>query len=173
MVSAHLGKSLLILSLSILFFPFSQAVLAQTTGAIEGTVTDPSQAAIPGATVKVVHAPTGVETTTTTNSTGYFVFENMPAGNYDISINQPGFKVYSVQGLKLDVASRLRHDITLTIGAITESVTVQASAVQVDTSQGTVSAVITREQIATAVLNGRHYARLAMMMPGAVYHQWR
>ncbi len=163
-------RTLPMLWLTILILLFSQALLAQTAGAIEGTVTDPSQAVIPGATVKVVNAGTGVETTTTTNATGYFLFDNLPTGTYDISVNQQGFKAYSVKGLKLDVASRLRHDITLSVGALTESVTVEASGAQVDTSQGTVAAVITREQISTAVLNGRHYARLAMMMPGAVYH---
>lgn len=142
----------------------------QTTGAIAGTVTDASQAVIPGATVKLTNAGTGVEATTTTNATGYFLFEHLPVGIYDLSVNQQGFKAYSVNGLKLDVAARIRQDVSLAVGALTESITVQASGAQVEMSQGTVSAVVTREQIATAVLNGRHYSRLAMMMPGAVYH---
>jgi hypothetical protein len=63
----------------------------------------------------------------------------------------------------------VRRDVALEVGALSDSVTVQASTVQVETSNGTVSSVITREQIATAVLNGRHYSRLAMLLPGAVY----
>ena len=74
-----------------------------------------------------------------------------------------------MQNITLDIATRVRHDVTLTIGNLSDSVTVQADAVQVETSNGTVESVITREQISTAVLNGRHYSRLAMLLPGAVY----
>jgi hypothetical protein len=146
-----------------------QAVFAQTTGSIEGTVTDPSQLAIPNAAVKATQQQTGVAANTTTNSSGYYLFENLPAGIYDISVTQQGFKAASIQGIKLDVASRVRTDVALEVGNLADSVTVQAAAVEVETSNGTVSAVITREQIATAVLNGRHYSRLAMLLPGAVY----
>jgi hypothetical protein len=134
-----------------------------------GTVTDPTQLAIPNASVKVTQQQTGVVTTTTTNSAGYYILENLPAGSYDIAVNQQGFKASLVQGIKLDIASQVRRDIALEVGALSYSVTVQASTVQVETSNGTVSSVITREQIATAVLNGRHYSRLAMLLPGAVY----
>ena len=142
----------------------------QTTGSIEGTLTDASQAVIPGATVKLTQEGTGVSSTAVTNSTGYFLFEHLPNGVYAISLNQQGFKAYSLKGIKLDVASRVRQDISLTVGQLSDTVTVEANPVQVDTASGTVEAVITTEQIQTAVLNGRHYARLAMLMPGAVYH---
>jgi len=145
------------------------SAFAQTTGSIEGTVTDPTQLAIPNATVKAIQQQTGVVTTTTTNGSGYYILENLPAGSYDIAVNQQGFKASLVRGVKLDIASQVRRDIALEVGALSDSITVQASAVQVETSNGTVSSVITREQIATAVLNGRHYSRLAMLLPGAVY----
>lgn len=148
---------------------FSAAAPAQTTGAIEGIVTDASQAAIPGVTVKVTHQQTGVETTTTTNNTGYFLFEHLPIGPYDISVNHAGFKAYTIKGIIVDATSRARNDISLAVGSVTESLTVEASPVQVETSTGTVSSVITASQIQTAVLNGRHYSRLAMLVPGAVY----
>src|SRR5271157_5940071 len=144
------------------------AAFAQTTGAVEGIVSDATQAVVPGATVKLTNQGTGVVVTTATNPTGYFLFETLPVGVYDISVNQPGFKVFSLKDVKLDVASRVRQDIALAVGQ--PSVTVEANPVQVDTANGTVGAVITQEQIETAGLNGRHYARLAMLMPGAVYH---
>jgi hypothetical protein len=143
---------------------------AQTTGAIEGTLTDSSEAAIPGATVKLTDEKTGVDYITTTNSSGYFLVENLPVGVYSISVSQQGFKAYSVTGIILDAASRVRQNIRLAVGQLSESVTVQASAARVETADGTVGAVITNEQLDTAVLNGRHYARMAMMMPGSVYH---
>jgi hypothetical protein len=151
---------------------FSLVLLAhaQTTGSIEGTVSDASQAAIPGAAVKLTNENTGVHYTTSTNSSGYFLVEGLTAGVYDISINHAGFKVYILKGIKLDIADRVRQDVSLAVGQLSESVTVEARPAQVDTSEGTVGAVITREQIDTAVLNGRHYARLGMLVPGAVYH---
>src|SRR5258706_2219646 len=143
---------------------------AQTNGGIEGNVTDPAQAAMPGVIVKVTSEATGVVTSTTTKGAGYFFFGTLPVGVYDVAANHPGFKGYSIKGIKLDVPARIRHNIVLEVGSIQDSVTVEASPVQVETTGGAVSAVITREQIATAVLNGRNYARLAMLMPGAVYH---
>ena len=154
----------------ILMFASAFSAFAQTTGAIEGTVSDPSQAAIPACAVKLTNQKTGVDYSATTNSAGYFLVESLPAGVYDISISHQGFKSSSVRGVVLDIALRVRQDVSLPIGQLAESVTVQASAVQVETANGTVSTVITHEQMETAVLNGRHYARLAMMVPGAVYH---
>jgi hypothetical protein len=147
----------------------TSGAFAQTTGSIEGTVTDPSGAPVPKASVKITQRQTGVVTASETNGAGYYLVENLAPGAYDVGVNQPGFKAYLVQNFQLDVATRVRHDVTLTIGSQTDSVTVQADAVQVETSNGTVESVITREQISTAVLNGRHYSRLAMLLPGAVY----
>ncbi len=144
--------------------------VAQTTGSIEGTVTDPSGAPVPKASVKITQRQTGVVTTRETNPTGYYLAENLDPGLYDISVNQKGFKTFLVHDIILDIATQVRRDVTLTIGNLSDSVTVQADAVQVQTSSGTDETVITRDQISTAVLNGRNYERLAMLVPGAVYN---
>ena len=60
----------------------------------------------------------------------------------------------------------MHREVALEVGNLQDSVTVEASGAQVETANGTVSAVVTREQIETAVLNGRHYSRLAMLLPG-------
>src|SRR5262249_51271762 len=140
---------------------------AQTTGAIEGVVTDPTGAAIPAAAVKLTNTSTGVTTSSTTNSSGYFLVDGLQVGMYDLDVSQVGFKTYAVKGLIVDVTSRVHREVALEVGNLQDSVTVQASAAQVETANGTVSGVVTREQIETAVLNGRHYARLAMLLPGA------
>src|SRR6476469_1392923 len=148
----------------------SLPAFAQTTGAIEGVVADPTGARIPSAAVKLTNEGTGVVTSTTTNSSGYFLVEGLPVGVYDLDVAQAGFKSSAVKGLIVDVTSRVHREVALEVGNLQDSVTVQASAAQVETANGTVSGVVTREQISTAVLNGRHYARLAMLMPGATYH---
>jgi len=142
---------------------------AQTTGSIEGTVTDPSGAPVPDANVAIKQEQTGVVIPVKTNSTGYFLANNLPPGSYEISVNQPGFKKFSVTSIKLDATARVRRDITLAVGAITESVTVAATGAEVETSNGTVGTVVTTEQIQTAVINGRDFARLTMLVPGASY----
>ena len=159
-----------LLSFIVFAFVFMPHAKSQTTGSIEGTVTDPTQLPIPKASVHLTQEQTGVVTTGTTNSSGYFLFENLPQGVYDISVNQRGFRAEVIRGVTLDIESRVRQDVTLTVGNVTESVTVQANAVQVDTSNGTVNTVITRDQIDTAVLNGRNYEKLAMLVPGASYN---
>src|SRR5882762_7940620 len=80
---------------------------AQTTGSIEGTVADPAQLAIANATVKITERQTGVVTSTITNSSGYYLFQNLAGGIYDISVNQQGFKAYLSKDHKLDIASRV------------------------------------------------------------------
>src|ERR1051326_295239 len=85
-------------------------------------------------------------------------------------MSHSGFKAYSKQRLIVDVSSRVHREVGLEVGSLQDTVTVQATSAQVETANGTVSGVITREQISTAVLNGRHYARLAMLLPGATYH---
>lgn len=144
---------------------------AQTTGSIEGVVTDATGSAVPNATVKITNEATRVVTPSATNLQGFFRVEGLPIGVYDIVVTQPGFKTYSLNGITVDATAQIHRNISLAVGNLQESVTVQAGPVQVETSNGTVSAVITREQIATASLNGRHYARLAMLMPGATYHE--
>jgi hypothetical protein len=153
----------------VLALVFAGGLLAQTTGSIEGTITDSSGAAIPNANVAILNQETGVQTKLVTNNSGYFLSANSPSGTYTINVDQPGFKQVKISGLKLDVNSRIRRNITLAVGNVNESVDVQASAAQVNTSSGTVASVITSEQIQTAVLNGRNYSRLAMLVPGAVY----
>ena len=141
---------------------------AQTTGAIEGTVTDPAQAAIPDCPVKLVNQKTGVEYSIITNSAGYFLVESLPAGLYDIAVSRQGFKSAAVRGVTLDIASRVRQDIALTDRSTRRK--------RHRTGHRRPGGNVQRHGIlrhhdradGTAVLNGRHYARLAMLLPGAL-----
>src|SRR4051794_29771916 len=153
----------------VLLFSLALSVTGQTTGIIEGTVSDSTGAPVPNAPVTIQNEATGVESRLTTNDAGYFRSADRPSGTYKIQIDQPGFKRAVVSGIKLDVNAQVRRDIALTVGEVSESIQVEASPVLVNTSTGTVSTTITTEQIQTAVLNGRHYSRLAMLVPGAVY----
>jgi len=77
----------------LVLFALAVAAQAQTTGAIEGTVTDPTQAATSGEGVRLTNEKIGVNHTTSTNNSGDFLVEGLTAGVYDITVSQPGFKV--------------------------------------------------------------------------------
>lgn len=165
---SRVASSLALVSL-VVALSGATALIAQTAGTIEGAVFDPAGAAVPGAAIKLTHTQTGVVRESTSNEAGQYSFDRVPIGTYDINVTAAGFKVSAVSSIKVDAAARVRRDVTLEVGNLQESVTVEATASQVQTSEGTVSSVITTEQINTAVLNGRNFARLAMILPGAVY----
>src|ERR1700723_1607240 len=97
-------------------------LLAGVTASISGTVTDPSGAVVAGATVTATNVETGVVTTLTTNSQGFYSFQSLPLGTYTINVQQNGFKGYAQTGLVLDVNSALVIDVQLQVGTTTEKV---------------------------------------------------
>lgn len=151
------------------FTLFTVVSYGQTTARLSGAVTDPSKAPVPNVTVKISNEATGVASTTKTNSDGLYAFQDLPIGRYDLSVAQPGFKAFSATGIVLDATAKVTQDVHLEVGEVQQSMTVEATQAAVQTADGTVSSVITSEQINTAVLNGRNFTRLAIMMPGAVY----
>jgi hypothetical protein len=137
-------------------------------GFISGTVTDPSGAAVPGCTVTATNAQTGQKTTVETQETGLFVFASLPAGAYNLIVEKTGFRGSERSGLVLDAASRRTVDFTLEVGAITESIAVTAAVQQVQTTSGDVTHVINDQQLSQIALNGRNYAQLLRLIPGAI-----
>jgi hypothetical protein len=114
----------------------------KTTGTIRGTVTDPSDAVLSGATVTVTNSSTGLTRTVTTNASGEYVVADLPPGNYNISFTAAGFKEFTSQNVVLSVASTYLQNAKLVVGSATDQVNVEANAIQVDTTSGEVSEVI-------------------------------
>src|SRR5580765_1367473 len=85
------------------------------SGSISGVVTDPTSAVISGATVSVVDTQTGIRSTLTTDSKGFYNFPALPVGTYDLEISQIGFKEYRKSGLVVDANSALRVDAVLSV----------------------------------------------------------
>jgi hypothetical protein len=92
----------------------------------------------------------------------------LPAGSYTIKAELSGFRAAEVKGVVLDAASRRSVDVKLEVGDIAETLTVAATANQVETQSGDVSRVISGEQVNSIALNGRNYAQLLQLLPGAV-----
>ena len=134
---------------------------AQENAEITGTVTDPSGAAVANATVTIMHMSTGTARTVQTNATGMFDFPALRIGAYDLKATSPGFKTFTTTGLVLSTAQTLRADVKLEIGAENQSITVAASALQVQTDTNEVSSLITGEQVLQLATNGRNLVSLA------------
>jgi outer membrane receptor protein involved in Fe transport len=142
---------------------------AQTNvGQISGRVTDPSNSALPGALVTVTNELTALAQTATTDAGGGYVFASLPAGPYKVRVELTGFKPSERVNLVLDAASRRAADFQLEVGGVTETISVAAVTSQVETQSGDVSRVITGEQVNNIALNGRNYAQLVQLLPGAV-----
>jgi len=140
---------------------------AQTfTGSLRGVVGDRSGAVIPDASVTVTNKSTGESRTAATNRQGEYVFPDLSAGVYDVRIKQASFKEFVSKGVEVHVSSATVVDATLEVGSATEQVTVEASAVQVETSTGAVGNVVEGNEVRELPLNGRSFAQLTQLMPG-------
>src|ERR1044071_1221940 len=139
---------------------------SSTVGAISGTVRDPNGAVVPNADVVIREDNTGFTRTVNTGSDGFYSAPSLPAGRYTITVSPQGFKKTVNTGIELHVSEDLVINLTLELGAMSETVNVTADAIQVETRSGEVSSLIAEKQVTELPLNGRNYAQLALMVPG-------
>src|SRR5436190_10151508 len=142
---------------------------AQDTGYISGTVTDKSGAAVVGAEVVITNTVGSLTRTTTTNADGAYVVAGLPGGTYNLVLTSKGSQKYSASKVVLDVAQKIRVDVQLTVGAVTEVVEVTGESVaQVETQSSALTATVTGKQIDQLMLNGRNFTQLVTLTPGVV-----
>lgn len=132
-----------------LFICFASfAAWAQTgTGTITGTITDPTGAVVAGVTVSATQLATGTTVTAVTSDTGNYTIPQLRVGEYSVAIEQSGFKSYQRSGLTLSASQILRLDVTLELGATTESVTITADSSLLQTDSGTLATNLKPAQI--------------------------
>ena len=136
------------------------------TGSITGTVTDGSGGALPGATVTLRNLATNVTQSTVTNDTGAYEFFTLRVGRYDVKVELSGFTTATVPDVALAIGNRQRVDVSLNVGALAESVDVQAQGVRLERDSSQRSSVVTAEQAVALPLPGREYSALAQLSPG-------
>jgi len=164
-----LGAGWLWLGVLVFALALPLASPAQDTGYISGTVTDKSGAAIAGADVVITNTSGSLTRTTATNSDGAYVVAGLPGASYNIVVSAKGFQKYSATKVVLDVAQKIRVDVQLTVGAVTEVVEVTGESVaQVETQSSDLTNTITSKQIDNLVLNGRNFTQLVNLAPGVV-----
>jgi len=138
-----------------------------TTGTVIGTVTDPSGAAITGASVVLKNRATNIETTQPTNSSGQYTFVNVAPGVYDVTVKKDGFRTSNVNALTVEVAKSYTLDVKLELGQITESVTVSTEArVELQTTDAQVGDVIGGTTLQRLPTLQRDAAELLTLQPG-------
>lgn len=149
---------------------FSASARAQeVTGTILGAVTDPTGAAVPNATVIITNTDRkSVERTLTTTAVGHFTAPLLPIGKYSIKVSAPGFKTYQKNGITLNVNDRLNQMVALQVGAVNQTVSVEANALSVDTQSATATGLISGVQIRQLSLESRNYESFVSLMPGVV-----
>src|SRR5437762_1884076 len=140
-----------------------------TNASLTGRVSDPQKALIVDAKVAVISAGTNVRAETTTNGAGEYYFANLAPAVYRIEIEKPGFKRLVKPDLILHVQDALKLDFEMTLGDVSETVTVEAGALLVNTESATVSTVIDRTFVENLPLNGRSFQTLIALTPGVVF----
>jgi hypothetical protein len=143
------------------------AQLATTTSLV-GNVSDPSGTAIPNAKVTAVEEGTLSTLTTTTNDQGYYSFEFVPVGTYNITVEQSGFQKLTKTGIQVSINRTVRTDFRLEVGAMTQSVTVAAEATAIKTDDAAVSEVLSTRAVSELPLNGRDPMMLAITTAGVI-----
>ena len=164
-----LRNSLLALAcLTVLHLGAGPAFGQRATASVAGSILDASDAAVPSASVLVKNLDTGIERTVDSNAVGYYVVPALPAGRYSITITAAGFQTQTVPQLILAVDQNATVNVSLKVGAVTETVSVVGEAATVDTRTATLNTVINQKQIGDLPLNGRNVLQLIQLTPGTL-----
>jgi Carboxypeptidase regulatory-like domain len=136
-------------------------------GAIQGSITDPSGAVVPGASVTVKGSDEGSSKTVTTDSAGFYSVGPLNPGPYTVTISRSGFQQLAVKTV-VRTGTATTGSFKLTLGSSTETVEVNAGALQINTESIGVAGIVTREQIDSLPVNGRDILDYAQLQPGVV-----
>jgi hypothetical protein len=147
---------------------FVLPLTAQDRATINGTVTDPSGSVVTDAKVTLNSAATGLRRETASNQRGLYEFPSLPVGSYTLAITKQGFKPSVVNSVDILFGQVRTVDVTLAVGSTSESVQVTATAEYLDRDNAEVDGVIESPQIRGIPLNGRNWATLMTLAPGAI-----
>lgn len=139
---------------------------AQATAAVIGTVRDATGAVISEASVVLHNTDTNLDRTTATNEVGYYALPEVQPGNYEVKVSKQGFNSGIRSNLQIRVNEPVTVDFTLKTGSTTESITVQAGAINVETASSELGVAVIKQQVNDLPLNGRNFTQLLNLTPG-------
>lgn len=154
--------------MAVVMLALAPFVFGQVTGAIQGTIYDPSGAAVAGASVKVTNEATGVARTGETEAEGHFRIPDLLAGTYEIQVAKTGFKTLVRKSIELAAESVLNIDLKLNVGDSSETVEVVEAVPQVETTEARISEVYGTQQLESLPVIGRGLTFLALIAPGVI-----
>src|SRR6266478_1869310 len=137
-----------------------------TTATLSGTVTDQSGAAIPDAKVTVLNADTGFTQTVTTGPAGDYLFSRLPIGKYKLTVEKEGMTTYVQSGIELAVSQTATQKVVMSVGAVSQQVTVTGDTSLVTPQSASISQVVNQRQIVDLPLDGRQVQQLVFLSAG-------
>jgi len=154
--------------LFVLLFLSSGSAMSQTanTGTVGGTVTDPTGAAVVGATVTIADPSTGNSRTTMSNETGRYIFANVEPGRYSVTVNKSGFRQAKFVGQEVAVGLSLTLNVKLELGATSEVVEVTASGADLQSMNATVGNTVAGDLLQSMPTIGRDSSTFVTLQPG-------
>jgi hypothetical protein len=153
--------------LSLFFALVCAGAFAQANSAVTGIVTDQTGAVVGDAKIVLTDPATGATKTTVSSGTGLYDIPGLNAANYNMKVTARGFETFQQNGIVVNISATFRVDVRLTVGAESETVTVQADALAVQSDSNVVSTLINEQQITELATNGRNIVALAAMSMGA------
>lgn len=155
-------------SIAILVFSAGVAFAQGERATITGTVTDSTQAVVPGASVVARNVATNVTHRAETNSAGIYVIPALPPGIYDLTVEKPGFRAFRATNIPLSVGLTVKVDVQLEVGQVTETVQITATAVQLETQRVSLGKTVETRRVVELPLLGRDPRQLAALAPGVI-----
>lgn len=144
-------------------------VLAQEFRAtLQGTVSDPSNAGVPNATITLRNVDTGIEREATTDTAGYYLFQFVVPGNYSLTAKASGFKTAVRDGVQLSISDSARVDVALALGAASETISVSADVTAVQADSSSLGSVVSQKIVDTLPLKGHSSLYMYNLAPGVV-----
>jgi outer membrane receptor protein involved in Fe transport len=144
------------------------SAMAQTTGSISGTITNPNKEVVPGAAVTVKNNGTNKEVTATTDDNGGFKALNLDPGIYTVTINASGFAPFTNDGVVVEIGRATELTVQVSLQGVTGTVQITAEAPVINTTQQDFSSNINQTSINELPINGRRWSNFALLTPGAV-----
>ncbi len=140
-------------------------VAQNATGSITGTVTDPTGALLPNASVTVTNTATGATRKLSTGNEGNYSVESLAPGEYEVKVEATGF-TSQIKTLIVQVGNTSNGAFTMSVGAASQTVEVVGSAPILNTSDSGLGGVVTQKQVESLPLNGRSFLSVALLEPG-------
>src|SRR4030095_8049819 len=150
---------------ALLFAACAVAILAQTRAESAGLVTDPTGAAVSGASVTVTNKATAATRRVTINSEGLYSLPSLPPGTYELKVEQTGFKILLNDNVRLEVQQAARLDVSMEVGQVGETVTIRAATALLNSENTTIGTVIENKIVTELPHNGRQYLNLFALSP--------